>query len=150
MTQTHYTANRSGPQHRHHTVRLSSGWRAAYSTRVTTSSNDTPALSRRTLLHGAGVAAGVALTAPLARIIAQAPAAAAGLPIAPAAPSVPDDATRVPGVPTGPLGERSPFEKPMLAPVGVTTGATNTPHQNLFGTITPSDLHFQQIGRAHV
>ena len=110
---------------------------------MTTSPNDPPALTRRALLQGAGVAAGVALTAPLARIIAQAPAAAA-FPIAPAALPVPEDATRVPGYPTGPLGERSPFEKPALAPLGVTSGATNTPHQNLFGTITPSDLHFQR------
>jgi len=57
---------------------------------------------------------------------------------------VPADPTKVPGLPSGPLAERSPFEKPALAPLNVTTGATNTPHQNLFGTITPSDLHFQR------
>ena len=108
---------------------------------MTTPSDEKPKLTRRDLLQSAGIAAGVALTAPLAHLIAQAPAAP---PPAPVLPTVPDDATKVPGLPSGPLAERSPFEKPALAPVGVTTGATNTPHQNLRGTITPSDLHFQR------
>ncbi|MEO8619517.1 MAG: sulfite dehydrogenase [bacterium] len=109
---------------------------------MTTPSDEKPKLTRRDLLQTAGIAAGVALTAPLARLIAQAPAAAP--PAVAALPVVPTDPTKVPGLPSGPLGERSPFEKPALAPLNVTTGATNTPHQNLLGTITPSDLHFQR------
>ncbi|MEP6733680.1 MAG: sulfite dehydrogenase [bacterium] len=101
-----------------------------------------PRLTRREMLQSAGIAAGVALSVPLAQMLAQAPAAAPQA--APVPPSVPLDATRVPGLPSGPLTERSPFEKPALAPLNVSTGATNTPHQQLRGTITPSDLHFQR------
>ncbi|HWE44194.1 MAG TPA: sulfite dehydrogenase, partial [Gemmatimonadaceae bacterium] len=57
---------------------------------------------------------------------------------------VPRDATRVPGLPSGPLGIRSPFETPTLAPTGVMTGASGTPLQDITGTITPSDLHFER------
>jgi sulfane dehydrogenase subunit SoxC len=42
------------------------------------------------------------------------------------------------------LGARSPFENPVLAPSGVITGPSFTPLQDLTGTITPSDLHFQR------
>ena len=100
-----------------------------------TSFHDETKLTRRGLLQSAGIAAGVALTAPLTHLLAQGPVAA---PLAPA------DATRIPGPPSSALGDRSPFETPSLAPLGVTTGAANTPHQNLLGTITPSDLHFQR------
>lgn len=62
---------------------------------------------------------------------------------APAA-AVPADATKVPGLPSGPLGLRSQFENPGLVPTGVTTGPAFTPLQDLTGTITPSDLHFQR------
>ena len=114
-----------------------------YSTVVTTPPDNTQPLTRRDLLHSAGIAAGVALTVPLAHLLAQAPTLVP--PPSSAAISVaPLDATKVPGLPSGPLSERSPFETPALAPIGVTTGATFTPHQNLRGTITPSDLHFQR------
>ncbi|CAN5917161.1 sulfite dehydrogenase [soil metagenome] len=93
-------------------------------------------LTRRDVLHSAGIATGIALAAPITNLLAQA--------AAPAAPTIPLDATKVPGLPSGPLGERSPFEKPALAPLNVSTGATNTPHQRLRGTITPADLHFQR------
>lgn len=61
-----------------------------------------------------------------------------------APPAVPLDATRVPGTPSGPLSTRAAFEHPALAPTGVTTGASFTPLQELTGTITPADLHFQR------
>lgn len=61
-----------------------------------------------------------------------------------AAPSVPADATKMPGMSSGPLGPRSQFENPALVPTGVTTGPAFTPLQDLSGTITPSDLHFQR------
>jgi sulfane dehydrogenase subunit SoxC len=47
-------------------------------------------------------------------------------------------------MPSGPLGERSPFEQPALAPLNVSQGAANAPLHKLRGTITPSDLHFQR------
>ena len=122
---------------RHH---LSSEERRRYSSRVTNADNDKVTLTRRDLLHTAGIATGLALAAPITNLLAQAAAPAA----APLAPTIPLDATKVPGLPSGPLGDRSPFEKPALAPLNVTTGATNTPHQRLRGTITPADLHFQR------
>jgi len=60
------------------------------------------------------------------------------------APAVPIDATKVPGLPSGPLGLRSQFENPALTPTGVMTGPAFTPLQDLTGTITPSDLHFER------
>jgi sulfane dehydrogenase subunit SoxC len=104
--------------------------------------NDKQTLTRRELLQSAGVTVGVALAAPVTGLLAQAASAPPSASVQ--APAIPPDATKVPGLPSGPLGERSPFEKPALAPLGITTGATNTPHQNLRGTITPSDLHFQR------
>ncbi len=103
-----------------------------------------PALTRREMLQSAGIAAGVALTAPLVQLAAQAPAAAPPVAPLPHAPTAPLDATKVPGLPSGPLSERSIFEKPTLAPLNVMSGSTNTPLQHLRGTITPSDLHFQR------
>ena len=91
------------------------------------------------MLQSAGIVASIALTAPLAQMLAQVPAIVQNSP-----PVIPPDASKVPGLPSGPLGERSPFEKPALAPLKVSSGATNTPLQHLRGTITPSDLHFQR------
>ena len=54
---------------------------------------------------------------------------------------VPDDATRVPGPPASEIGQRSPFETPRRANFDVSSG---TPHQELMGTVTPSDLHFER------
>ncbi len=95
-------------------------------------------ISRRAALGAAAVTIGGIGSGAIARQLlgAQAPA--------PLVPSVPDDATKVPGLPSGPLGVRSRFENPTLAPSGVATGASFTPLQDLTGTITPSDLHFQR------
>ncbi|MEP6992180.1 MAG: sulfite dehydrogenase [bacterium] len=106
---------------------------------MTTPAPHQTSLTRRDLLHSAGLAVGVVLAAPLARLAAQAPA-----PATPTTIIAPLDPTKTPGLPSGPLGERSPFETPSLAPIGISTGSTNTPHQRLSGTITPSDLHFQR------
>ncbi len=105
-----------------------------------------PALTRREVLRSAGVAAGVAIAAPVVKLIAQKPAAAAAqAPTPPVAAGPPPDATKVPGIATtAGLNERSAFEHPVQTPPGVTTGSTLTPHQALRGTITPSDLHFQR------
>jgi sulfane dehydrogenase subunit SoxC len=60
-------------------------------------------------------------------------------------PVVPADPTKVQGLPTSPLGARSPFVKPVRGPqTGLTTGASLTPLQDLTGPITPSDLHFER------
>ena len=104
-----------------------------------------PPLSRRALLRSAGVLGGVALGAPVLKALAQTAAASSGQPPAgSAAAAAPLDASRVPGLPSGALGVRSSFENPTLAPTGVTTGSSYTPLQDLTGTITPSDLHFQR------
>ncbi|MFW2404440.1 MAG: sulfite dehydrogenase [Gammaproteobacteria bacterium] len=55
---------------------------------------------------------------------------------------VPTDPTKVPGAPAGPLGARSAFEQPTRRAFG---GAVSfTPLQDLHGTITPADLHFER------
>ena len=94
------------------------------------------------MLQSAGIAAGVALSVPITRLRSQAPAAPAQA--APQPPVVPPDPTKTPGMPSGVLGERSPFEQPALAPLNVMQGATSTPLHKLRGTITPSDLFFQR------
>jgi sulfane dehydrogenase subunit SoxC len=81
-------------------------------------------VSRRTLLTGAAgvVAFGNAATAQ--------------------APSAPSDPSKVRGRPSRALGQRAPSEKPQRQPRGVTS--SGTPHQDLYGTITPADLHFER------
>jgi Sulfite oxidase and related enzymes len=111
-------------------------------------------ITRRAALGtAAGIVAGIGIPAIALRAFAQTPAnpvatanaAVAAPQQAPVpVPQVPADATKVPGMPSGPLGVRSQFENPSLAPVGVTTGPSFTPLQDLTGTITPSDLHFQR------
>jgi len=81
-----------------------------------------------------------------ATLAASSPARAQA-PDAPPKPStaalpVPEDPTRVPGAPPSALGERSPFEAPRrIAAFGSISG---TPLQDLHGTITPADLHFER------
>jgi sulfane dehydrogenase subunit SoxC len=91
----------------------------------------------------AGVAAGGAV---LAGIIPQLGGAQATVaPPKPATPpTIPEDASLVPGIGSETVAPRSPFEHPSLAPTGVTTGSAFTPLQDLTGTITPSDLVFQR------
>jgi len=80
-------------------------------------------VSRRTLLTGA---AGVVALGKTAVASAQAPA----------------DSTKVRGKPSRALGQRAPTEKPQRNARGATS--SGTPHQDLMGTITPSDLHFER------
>jgi len=82
-------------------------------------------VSRRDLLVGA---AGVVVAAKTAR--------------AAQAPSSPADPTKVRGKPSKALGARAAFEKPQRQPRGATS--SGTPHQDLMGIITPSDLHFER------
>ena len=81
-------------------------------------------VSRRDLL--AGAAGAVALGKRAATQPAQAPV----------------DSTKVRGKPSRALGQRSPAEKPQRQPRGATS--SGTPHQDLYGTITPADLHFER------
>ena len=60
----------------------------------------------------------------------------------PATAQPPTDTTKTRGKPSKALGQRSPAEKPQRQPRGATS--SGTPHQDLFGTITPSDLHFER------
>ena len=81
-------------------------------------------LSRRDLLAGAAGAVALGKTAPT-----EAAQAAA-------------DPSRVRGKPSRALGQRAPTEKPQRQPRGATS--SGTPHQDLYGTITPADLHFER------
>jgi sulfane dehydrogenase subunit SoxC len=58
------------------------------------------------------------------------------------APQTPSDSTKVRGKPSRALGQRAPSEKPQRQPRGATS--SGTPHQDLYGTITPADLHFER------
>lgn len=51
------------------------------------------------------------------------------------------DPTKVLGPLPSTLGDRSPFEKPVRKPSDT---SSRTPLQDLFGTITPSDLHYER------
>lgn len=86
---------------------------------------DKKKLSRRTLLGGAAAAAVVLVQSSFGKMVQQ------------AAP----DPTKKPGPLPGELGSRSPFEV-----LKKTTSETSsrTPLQSLYGTITPSDLHFER------
>ncbi len=112
-----------------------------------------PPVSRRSVLGAAIAVLGGAGSASVAKqIFAQqaspfnqsAGGAAPAVGAVSTEPSVPADATKVPGLPSASLGDRSQFEDPTLAPTGVMTGPSFTPLQDLTGTITPSDLHFQR------
>jgi len=99
-----------------------------------------PVVPRRALVSGAATAIGAALVAGLA------PSAVAQQATKPptAAPIVPDDPTKAPGAPTSAVGTRSAFVQPTRWPTGDTVGSSLTPLQDLVGTITPADLHFER------
>jgi sulfane dehydrogenase subunit SoxC len=97
-------------------------------------SDDSRRISRRTAITTTAGAVGAAL---LAR------AGLAAQDTAPA-PSAPPDATKLPGMPTSAVSGRSPFVHAERAPTGVLSGPSFTPLQELTGTITPSDLHFER------
>jgi sulfane dehydrogenase subunit SoxC len=81
-------------------------------------------VSRRALLAGA------------AGVVALGKTAAAQVP------QVSSDPSKVRGKPSRALGQRAPSEKPQRQPRGATS--SGTPHQDLCGTITPADLHFER------
>lgn len=96
-------------------------------------------ISRRSLLASAAAAAGSAL---LGGVPAELDAGQG--PGVPARPVTSVDPTKVLGAPTSAVGTRSPFERPERTPQGVVTGASFTPLQDLSGTLTPADLHFER------
>jgi len=95
--------------------------------------------TRREMIAGTATALGAAAVAKVGTASAQEGAAASG-PIV----TVPADPTKLQGLPTSPLGARSPFVRPSRSPVGETVGSSLTPLQDLTGPITPSDLHFER------
>jgi sulfane dehydrogenase subunit SoxC len=96
-----------------------------------TSSSGKP-ISRRILLGGAATAAVVLLKSSYGQVIQKA-ITEAELKII--------DPTKVLGPPPGEVGTRSKFEKPVKKPSDT---SSRTPLQDLFGTITPSDLHYER------
>ncbi len=82
-------------------------------------------ISRRDLLAGAAGAAALGRTAAAAQ-----------------APQPPGDSTRGPGRAASLLGQRAPTAR--LQRVARGGAASGTPHQDLMGIITPSDLHFER------
>ncbi|MFC0515545.1 sulfite dehydrogenase [Mucilaginibacter angelicae] len=85
-------------------------------------------ISRRTLLGGALAAAIIPVTSSFAKYVQV------GVPIVP-------DPTKQPGPLPGTLGKRSLFENPVKKPSDI---SSRTPLQDLYSTITPSDLHFER------
>ncbi|GAB3504548.1 sulfite dehydrogenase [Spirosoma knui] len=88
-------------------------------------------LSRRTLLGGAATAAVAVVQTSFAKAVQI------GVPET----VITDDPTKQPGIPPGELGSRSPYEKLVKKPSDI---SSRTPLQNLYGIITPSDLHFER------
>jgi sulfane dehydrogenase subunit SoxC len=87
---------------------------------------------RKLLLGGAATAAVVLVKSSFGQMVQTA---------VPESILVPEDPTKVLGTFPGELGTRSPFEKVLKKP---TITSSRTPLQSLYGTITPSDLHFER------
>ncbi|SEN83522.1 sulfane dehydrogenase subunit SoxC [Mucilaginibacter gossypiicola] len=85
-------------------------------------------ISRRMLLGGALATAILPVTSVFAKYIQV------GVPAVP-------DPTKQPGPLPGKVGTRSPFEAPVKKPSDI---SSRTPLQDLYSTITPSDLHFER------
>jgi len=100
--------------------------------------SDKKKISRRRLLAGAASAATIAL---FRTVSGQTIHAAVPANPAQAVPLNVPDPTKRPGPPPGTLGKRSPFEHPVKKPSDI---SSRTPLQDLYGTITPSDLHFER------
>ncbi len=101
-------------------------------------------VTRRELLAGAaGVIGGAVIAGLPAALEGQQGAASPSAPGKPR-PTVPADPTKLQGGPTSAVGARSAFEAPVRTPTGETVGNSMTPLQDLTGSITPTDLHFER------
>ncbi|GAB4038442.1 sulfite dehydrogenase [Spirosoma jeollabukense] len=89
-------------------------------------------LSRRTLLGGAATAAVAVVQTSFAKAVQIGISETSFLA---------DDPSKQPGVPPGERGTRSLFEKVVKKPSDI---SSRTPLQDLYGTLTPSDLHFER------
>ncbi len=109
----------------------------------------TGSLDRRAFLAGAAGVLGAGVAKGLPPFPGQGPQDASDLQDAEIV--VPEDPTRVQGPTASVVGSRSPFEQPrrFLHPQ---LTSSRTPLQELHGTITPSDLHFERHhgGVAHI
>ena len=112
---------------------------------------DVAALTRRALLVSAVTAVGGAAiaalpsTLPGQQAVSRVTTVPNGAALAPVPTlAIPDDPTRVLGLPTSAHSIRSPFENPSRIPIGVVSGSSLTPIHQLTGTITPTDLHFER------
>lgn len=91
--------------------------------------NNSLNISRRKLLGGAATAAVVLAQTTFGKIQKAVPVSELANP------------TKIPGTPVGKMGTRSPFE----TPTKVTGHSLSlTPLQDLFGSITPADLHYER------
>jgi sulfane dehydrogenase subunit SoxC len=88
-------------------------------------------ISRRTLLGGV-VAAAILPVDAFAKYVQT------GVPVLP---EPVDDPTKVPGPGPSPVGKRSPFENPVRKASDI---SSRTPLQDMYGTITPADLHYER------
>ncbi len=93
---------------------------------------ETTLIKRRTLLAGAATAAVVLVQSSFGKVVQAGISEAA---------ATETDPTKKLGTPPGVLGTRSEFEKPSKLPSDT---SSRTPLQDLYGTITPSDLHFER------
>lgn len=93
-------------------------------------------MTRRRLLAGASTLAG---SAALTRL--------AGVQVSAQTEDIPEDTTAQQGLPLSPVGRRSPFVvlgRTFAENTTTTASWSFTPLQNLHGTITPADLHFER------
>ena len=90
-------------------------------------------INRRALLGSAITGAGIALVKAATGQSVSAQVSQTSL--------IPADPTKSLGTMPGVLGSRSPFEKLLKKPSDI---SSRTPLQNLYGMITPSDLHFER------
>ena len=97
--------------------------------------NDKGNVSRRAVLAGVAGAAGTVL----ARSASGQDVQVSGS----SRPQAPDDPTRVLGTWSTELGQRSPYES-LKRVTSSTRSSSETPLQDLHGTITPADLHFER------
>ncbi|MBC8109519.1 MAG: sulfite dehydrogenase [Verrucomicrobia bacterium] len=88
----------------------------------------TKKVKRRTLLGAVASASLVLLQTSFEKVMAQVA-------------EITQDPTKVPGTPPGEIGTRSAFEKSVKKPSDI---SSRSPLQDFYGTITPSDLHFER------